>query len=402
MNKCISYARQDISEADIEEVISVLRSEFLTQGPSVAAFERGVAAVVKSEHAIAVSSATSALHIACLALGVGTGDSVWTVPNTFVASANCALYCGASVQFVDIDPDTLNMSTSDLEERLIVARKRNRLPKVVIPVHFAGQPCDMPEIYKLSKAYGFSIIEDASHALGAYYAPNGRPITENQSEAIKIGSCVHSDITVFSFHPVKIITTGEGGCLTTNDSALANKLKLLRSHGITSDPTLFKSRPFDEIWNYQQIDIGFNYRMTDIGAALGLSQLKRLDDFLFARNEIARFYNSAFSSSRLRTQLIRFCNYSSYHLYVVRISKDTVGKTQREVYYHLYQNGVRVNVHYIPVHRQPFYEGLGFKEGDFPEAEKYHREALTLPLYPSMNSEDCAYVAELLNKVLET
>jgi len=276
----IHYGRQDISQADIDAVLEVLRSDFLTQGPMVPIFEEAVAKSCSSQHAVAVNSATSALHIACLALDLGPGDWLWTSPNTFVASANCALYCGAKIDFVDIDPHTYNLSTQRLKEKLEQSEKVGRLPKIVMPVHFAGQPCDMPEIYALSQQYGFKIIEDASHAIGASYydviARNNKVETK-QSTLMKVGSCVHSHITVFSFHPVKIITTGEGGMATTNDEALANRMRRLRSHGINSDKSLMSPRPDTEIWNYQQIELGFNYRMTDIQAALGLSQVQRLD-----------------------------------------------------------------------------------------------------------------------------
>ena len=378
----IRYGRQDISQADIDAVVEVLRSDFLTQGPMVPRFEEAVAQYCGAEYAVAVNSATSALHIACLALDLGPGDWLWTSPNTFVASANCALYCGAKVDFVDIDPHTYNMSVERLKEKLEHAEKQGLLPKIVIPVHFAGQPCDMPAIYALSQKYGFKIIEDASHAIGASYGN------------IKVGSCTHSNITVFSFHPVKIITSGEGGMAVTNHQALANRLSRFRTHGITSDKDLMHPRPENEIWNYQQIDLGFNYRMTDIQAALGLSQMQRLDEFVSRRHEIAERYDAELRSLPITTPLQAPGTYSSYHLYPIRVSEAKSGKTQRQVYDSLWQNSIAANLHYIPVHRQPYFEKLGFKIGDFPEAENFHREVISLPMYPIlMNSAQ--------NKVLD-
>ena len=368
----IPYGRQDISEADIDAVVKVLRSDFLTQGPAVPQFERAISQYCGGQHAVAVNSATSALHVACLALGVGPGDWVWTSPNTFVASANCALYCGAKVDFVDIDPRTYNMSVERLREKLEYAETTGRLPKVVIPVHFAGQPCDMPAIHALSQQYGFKIIEDASHAIGATYSD------------IKVGSCAHSHITVFSFHPVKIITTGEGGMAITNDELLANRMRRLRAHGVTTDKALMYPRPEDEIWNYQQIELGFNYRMTDIQAALGLSQFARLDEFVRRRNEVATIYNERLSGFPLVTPWQAAGTYSSYHLYPVCISEPHNGKSQKQVYEALGQGGVAANLHYIPAHRQPYYQSLGFMEGDYPQAESFHRRVISLPMYPTL------------------
>jgi len=377
----IPYARQEISEEDCEAVLGVLRSEYLTQGPVVPQFEDAVATYCSVLHAVAVNSATSALHIACLALGLGRGDWLWTSPNTFVASANCALYCGAKVDFVDIDSRTYNMSVEHLQEKLEQAEKVCRLPKVVMPVHFAGQPCDMPAIHALSQKYGFKIIEDASHAIGASY------------NKIKVGSCIHSDVTVFSFHPVKIITTGEGGMAMTNDIDLENKMRILRSHGIVKDKKLMHSRPDNEIWNYQQIGLGYNYRMTDIQAALGFSQMQRLDEFVSLRHKIAKRYDLAFEPLSLITPFQLPGTYSSYHLYPIRINEEKSGKTQREVYEFFWQMGVAANLHYIPVHRQPYYESKGFKPGDFPESENFHREVLSIPIYPdfpeSLQAEVC-------------
>jgi UDP-4-amino-4,6-dideoxy-N-acetyl-beta-L-altrosamine transaminase len=384
----IPYGRQDISQADIDAMVEVLRSDFLTQGPMVPRFEETVAKYCGAKYAVAVNSATSALHIACLALDLGPGDWLWTSPNTFVASANCALYCGAQVDFVDIDPRTYNLCANALEAKLQQAEREGRLPKIVIPVHFAGQPCDMPAIHTLSEKYGFKIIEDASHAIGASY------------NDIKVGSCTHSDITVFSFHPVKIITTGEGGMATTNDSKLAERLTRLRTHGITSKPELMQARPENEIWNYQQIELGFNYRMTDMQAALGVSQMSRLDEFIDRRRAIAAEYDRAFASLPIITPWQLLGVRSSYHLYPIRIRESDCGKTQRQVYDALWENGVAANLHYIPVHRQPYYEAMGFRAGDFPEAERYHQEAISLPMYSSMTKAQQESVIGILNSVL--
>lgn len=368
----IPYGRQEITEADIAAVEKVLRSDFLTQGSTVPRFEVMVANYCQAVHAVAVNSATSALHIACLALDLGPGDWLWTSPNTFVASANCARHCGARVDFVDIDPRTYNMSVDALATKLAYAEKNGLLPKIVVPVHFAGQPCDMPAIHTLSQQYGFRIIEDASHAIGASYAN------------VKVGSCVHSDITVFSFHPVKIITTGEGGMTLTNNSELAKRLCRLRTHGITSDRELMHDRPEKEIWNYQQIELGFNYRMTDIQAALGISQMSRLDDYVTRRNEIARFYDAELADLPLTLPWQSPRTESSYHLYPIRVLEARAKITQRQIYKALWESGIAVNLHYIPVHRHPYYENLGFKAGDFPEAEQFHREVISLPIYPGL------------------
>ena len=368
----IPYGRQDISQADIDAVVEVLRSDFVTQGPTVPRFEQGVAEYCGVQHGVAVNSATSALHIACLALDLGHGDWLWSSPNTFVASANCALYCGAKVDFVDIDPHTYNMSVERLKEKLEQAEKVGRLPKIVMPVHFAGQPCNMSEIHALSQQYGFKIIEDASHAVGASYSN------------IKMGSCTHSDVTVFSFHPVKIITTAEGGMAMTNDTELANRMRRLRTHGITSEKELMNPRANNEIWNYQQIELGFNYRMTDIQAALGFSQMQRLDEFVSRRHAIAVRYDAALRSLPIAKPHQASGTYSSYHLYPICVSEAESGRTQRHVYDAFWKNGVAANLHYIPVHRQPYYESLGFKAGDFPEAERFHREVISIPMYPRL------------------
>jgi len=387
-DKMIPYGRQAISQADIDAVVEVLRSDFLTQGPTVPRFEGAVARYCGAHHAVAVNSATSALHIACLALNLGPGDWLWTSPNTFVASANVALYCGAKVDFVDIDTRTYNMSVERLEEKLEGAEKVGRLPKIVVPVHFAGQPCDMPAIHALSQQYGFKIVEDASHAIGASYHSH------------TVGSCAHSDITVFSFHPVKIITSGEGGMAMTNDAILAHRMRRLRTHGITNDKESMQRRPADEIWNYQQIELGFNYRMTDIQGALGLSQMERLDEFVSCRHEIAERYDAKLRSLTITAPHQAPGIYASYHLYPIRVSEAECGKTQRQVYEALWHNGVAANLHYIPVHRQPYYEKLGFKTGDFPEAEQFHREVISLPMYSTLVPQQQTAVIAVLAKAL--
>jgi UDP-4-amino-4,6-dideoxy-N-acetyl-beta-L-altrosamine transaminase len=384
----IPYGRQEITEADIAEIEKVLRSDFLTQGPIVPKFEQSVADYCGAFHAIAVNSATSALHIACLALDLGPGDWLWTSPNTFVASANCGRYCGANIDFIDIDAKTYNISVDALSDKLIQAEKSGKLPKIVVPVHFAGQPCDMPAICDLSKRYGFKIIEDASHAIGSSY---------NQ---IKVGSCTHSDITVFSFHPVKIITTAEGGMALTNDKDVADKIYRLRTHGITNDEIKMEERPKDEIWNYQQIDLGFNYRMNDIQAALGSSQMKRLDKYVKRRQEIAKHYDNALKKLPLVTPWQSPSNYSSYHLYTILIKKNLTQKTQRQVYDELIKKNIGINLHYIPVHRQPYYENLGFKKNNFPQAENFHREVLSIPIHPSLKEDQQSYVIETLKGIL--
>jgi UDP-4-amino-4,6-dideoxy-N-acetyl-beta-L-altrosamine transaminase len=383
----IPYGRQDISQADIQAVVDVLRSDFLTQGPVVPAFEKAVSDYCGAQHAVAVNSATSALHIACMALGVGQGDVVWTSPITFVASANCALYCGAQVDFVDIDPRTYNLSVERLAEKLAQADKSGCLPKVVIPVHLCGQSCDMVGIHALGQQYGFKIIEDASHAIGGRY--KGEPI----------GNCNYSDITVFSFHPVKIITTGEGGMALTNDENLAKHMQLLRSHGITRDAADMTHVP-DGPWYYQQIDLGFNYRMTDIQAALGLSQMQRLDEFVTKRHAIAQRYDELLVDLPVITPWRHRDIYSGLHLYVIRLKLNKIGKTHREVFDALRAAGIGVNLHYIPVHRQPHYQRLGFKHGHYPEAERYYTEAISLPMYSGLTRNDQDSVLRALHAAL--
>ena len=367
----IPYGRQSIDQSDIDAVVAVLKSDFLTQGPAVPAFEKAVCDYVGARHGVAVNSATSALHIACLALGVGPGDIVWTSPNTFVASANCARYCGADVDFVDIDPRTYNLCAEKLADKLAWAEKNGKLPKVVIPVHFAGQSCDMVAIHKLSQRYGFAIIEDASHAIGGTY--QGEPI----------GNCQYSDITVFSFHPVKIITTGEGGMVTTNRAELHEILIRLRTHGITRDPELM-TEPSHGPWYYQQLELGLNYRMTDIQAALGCSQMVKLHDFVSRRRAIADRYNQHLNDLPITTPWQHPDTNSSWHLYVIRLRAGEISRTHREVFDSLRNAGIGVNLHYIPVHTQPYFTRLGFKHSDFPAAIDYYSESISLPIFSSL------------------
>lgn len=367
----IPYGRQDITQADVEAVVAVLRSDYLTQGPVVPRFEQAIASHVGARHGVAVNSATAALHLACLALDLGPGDWLWTSPITFVASANCGLYCGAQIDFVDIDLQTHNLCPIALEAKLIKAGKSGRLPKVVVPVHLGGQPCDMQSIFDLSKKYGFRVIEDASHAIGGKY------------KCEYIGNCHYSDITVFSFHPVKIITTGEGGMALTNSDELAHKMTLMRSHGITRDPAYMTHEP-EGPWYYQQTALGYNYRMTDLQAALGTSQLLRLDQYVARRHELAQRYDQLLANLPLTTPWQHPDSYSGLHLYVIRLQLDKITKTHRQVFDTLVQRDIGVNLHYIPVHTQPIYQSLGFKLGDFPKAERYYQQAISLPMYPGL------------------
>ena len=383
----IPYGRQDISEADIKAVTDVLRSNFLTQGPVVPAFENAVAVYCGVKHAIAVNSATSALHIACLALDVGKGDIVWTSPITFVATANCALYCGATVDFVDIDPVTYNISVKALSQKLAIAEKAGNLPKVVIPVHLCGQSSEMQAIHKLSQQYGFKIIEDASHAIGGKY--------QNQP----VGNCKYSDVTIFSFHPVKIITTGEGGMAVTNNDVLANKLRLLRSHGITRDESQMTHEPHGP-WYYEQIDLGFNYRMTDIQAALGLSQMQRLNEFVAKRHSIANRYDELLKNLPIITPFQLKNTFSGLHLYVIRLRLMDIQQSHRGVFEALQAAGIMVNLHYIPVYRQPYYKKLGFKAGYCPEAEHYYSDAISLPMYFGLTIQQQDHVITVLKQVI--
>lgn len=383
----IPYGTQDITQADIDAVVAVLHSTNLTQGPAVPRFEQAVISHCKVTHALAVNSATSALHIACLALGLGPGDWLWTTPNTFVASANCGLYCGAQVDFVDIDPSTYNLCAKALEQKLIAAEKAGRLPKIVVPVHLCGQPCDMQSIHALAQRFGFKIIEDASHAIGGKYL--GEPI----------GNCRFSDITVFSFHPVKIITTAEGGMALTNNDKLAERLGLLRSHGITRDPALM-TKDMDGPWYYQQVALGYNYRMTDLQGALGASQMSRLVEYVARRHELARRYEELLKNLPVTTPWQHPDGYSGLHLYVIRLQLDKINKTHLQVFESLRANNISVSLHYIPVHTQPYYQEMGFKVGQFPEAERYYAEAISIPMYPIMSEAQQDYVISCLREAL--
>ena len=381
----IPYGRQDISEDDIQAVVDVLKSDWLTQGPLVPKFEKAVAAYCGAQYGVAVNSATSALHIACLALGVGKGDLVWTSPITFVASANCALYCGAEVDFVDIDNRTYNMSVQALQLKLGKAKIENRLPKVVIPVHLSGQSCEMESIYALSKQYGFNIIEDASHCIGGKYKDK------------HIGGCEYSDITVFSFHPVKIITTGEGGMAMSNDYTLMKRMTEFRSHGIVRYANEM-TKPPDGPWYYQQINLGFNYRMTDIQAALGISQLTRIDEFIEKRHAIAAKYNEVLMAHGVRLPWQHPDNYSALHLYIIRIEKKAAEFTHLEMFTKLRNAGILVNLHYIPVYQQPYYQKMGFDPANFPEAELYYSEAISIPIFPALKEDEQNTVVEIINQ----
>ena len=383
----IPYGRQDINQQDINAVVEVLKSDFLTQGPQVPAFEQAIIDACDAKYAVAVNSATSALHIACLALGLGNDDWLWTTPNTFVASANCALYCGAKVDFVDIDPRTYNLCAKQLEKKLIAAQKVGKLPKIVIPVHFSGQSCDMQAIHELAKKYGFSIIEDASHAIGGKY--KGEPI----------GNSRYSDITVFSFHPVKIVTTAEGGMAVTNNAKLAEQLNLLRSHGITRDEELM-TKAADGPWYYQQIALGFNYRMTELQAALGLSQMQRLEEFVIKRHELASRYDNLLQDLPITLPWQHPDSYSARHLYVIRLQLEQINITHLDVFNALHAAGIQANLHYIPVHMQPYYQKMGFASGQFPEAEKYYKEAISIPLFSAMTEGQQDTVCSTLKTIL--
>lgn len=386
--KMIPYSRQDVSQEDIDAVIEVLKSDYLTQGPMVPEFETAVSNYCGAKFSVAANSATSALHIACLALGVGKGDIVWTSPITFVASANCALYCGATIDFVDIDSKTYNMSINCLVEKLEQAQKIGKLPKVVIPVHFSGQPCEMCCIYELSKKYGFKIIEDASHAIGARY--------KNEP----VGNCHFSDITIFSFHPVKIITTGEGGMATTNNANLAKSMQRFRSHGITSEAEDMLQRNKNEIWNYQQIDLGFNYRMTDIHAALGLQQMKRLDEFVRLRQAIAKRYDDLLVDLPIVRPWQHQDMQSSFHLYLIRLKLKELNKTHKQIYKELLNLNIQVNLHYIPVYRQPYFEKMGFASSYCSESENYYSDVLSIPVYPGLLKTQQEYIVNSLKSVI--
>ncbi|MGO2317956.1 MAG: UDP-4-amino-4,6-dideoxy-N-acetyl-beta-L-altrosamine transaminase [Vibrio toranzoniae] len=383
----IPYGKQDISQQDIDSVVDVLKSDFLTQGPQVPAFEKALTEHTGAQYALAVNSATSALHIACLALDLGEGDWLWTTPVTFVASANCGLYCGAKVDFVDIDSATYNMCPKKLEQKLITAKATGTLPKVVVPVHLCGQPCDMESIAKLAKEYGFKVIEDASHAIGGQY--HEQPI----------GNCKYSDITVFSFHPVKIVTTAEGGAALTNQKELADKMALLRSHGITRDPEMMTEASHGG-WYYQQVDLGFNYRMTELQAALGVTQMQRLDEFVAARHMLSKRYNQMLSELPLVLPYQLENTYSGLHLFVIRLKLDEISLTHKQAFDALRENGIGVNLHYIPVHTQPYYQAMGFSDGDFPESERYYQEAISLPMFHGMTEEQQNTVVRVVTEIL--
>lgn len=380
----IYYGHQHITEKDIQAVERVLHSDWLTQGPAIEAFEKKVANYCGAKYAVAVTNATSALHIACKAAGLGEDDVLWTSPITFTASANCGRYCGADVDFVDIDDKTYNMSVAELQHKLETAVKK---PKVVIPVHLAGQSCDMESIKALADEYGFKIIEDASHATGADY------------KNTKVGSCRYSDMTVFSFHPVKIVTTGEGGIVLTNNKELYEKLKLYRSHGITRDSDLM-TQEADGPWYYQQIELGFNYRMTDMQAALGCSQMDSLDEFVARRRYLVKRYNEKLKNLPLRTPYQDEATNPSWHIYIIRVDFTKVKLSKKEIFARMRDRGIVLNLHYIPVHTQPYYQKLGFQKGDFPVSEKYYEEAITLPLYYDLTDEQQDEVIEALKAVL--
>jgi UDP-4-amino-4,6-dideoxy-N-acetyl-beta-L-altrosamine transaminase len=384
----VPYGRQDIQGSDIAAVLDVLKSDFLTQGPAVPLFEKAVSEFCGTAHSVAVNSATSALHIALMALGVGPGDTVWTSPNTFVASSNAALYCGASIDFVDIDLETYNLSVTSLKEKLEQAAVLGVLPKVVIPVHLTGQPCDMRAIHELSQQYGFKVVEDASHAIGGRYRDGA------------IGNCEYSDITVFSFHPVKIVTTAEGGMALTNNPALAEQMTLFRSHGITRDPLLM-TRESEGPWYYEQIALGYNYRMTDLQAALGASQMQRLQEYVERRHEIAARYTQELEGLPLVLPKQAEFSYSAYHLYVIRLDLDAIiPLTHAEVFQSLRERDILVNLHYIPVHTQPYYQKMGFECGDFPNAEAYYKTAISIPMFPTLSSDAQDKVIAALHDVL--
>ncbi len=385
----IPYGRQTIQASDIEAVMQVLKSDWITQGPAIEHFEQKLAKRFESPHALAVCNATAALHLAYLAAGLGPGKKLWTSPNTFLATANAARFCGADVDFVDIDPKSWNLSVEQLVLRLSQAEKTGQLPDVLAPVHFGGNPCEMEAIAGLARKYNFQVVEDASHAVGARYQNH------------PIGSSHYSDFTVFSFHPVKIITTGEGGAILTHNTAAYERMARLRSHGMTRNPKLMQQEG-EGGWYYEQLELGFNYRITDIQAALGESQLERLDSFIQQRQVLAKRYSELLAdlSADLALQLpsVSAEAVSAWHLYVIRIPSRK--GMRKQVYDHLQKAGIEVNVHYIPVHLQPYYRQLGFKPGDFPEAEAYYREAITLPLFPTLTLKQQDFIVSTLKEAL--
>lgn len=384
----IYYGKQNVNEADIKAVVDVLQSDFLTQGPVLEQFEKKVAGYCGAKYAVAVTNATSALHIACRAAGLGEGDILWTSPITFTASANCGRYCGADVYFVDIDAATYNMSVDELAKKLQKAKEDGRLPKVVVPVHLAGQSCDMKRIHELAIEYGFTVLEDASHAIGADYLDT------------KVGSCAYSDMAVFSFHPVKIITTGEGGMVLTNNKELYKKLCLYRSHGITRDTELM-THEADGPWYYQQIDLGYNYRMTELQAALGFSQMDRLDEFVARRRYLVDRYNELLQDLPVVTPHVLEGANPSWHLYMLRVDFSRAKLDKVQLFEEMKKRGIVLNLHYIPVHTQPYYQELGFKQGDFPQSEKYYEEIFTLPLYYGLTDEQQDDVVAALQDCLK-
>ena len=384
----IPYGKQEITQSDIDSVVEVLKSDFLTQGPVVPVFEEHIKNFCGSKYAVATNSATSSLHSACHALGVSKGDIVWTSANTFVASSNCAIYCGATVDFIDIDSRSFNICLNKLESKLILAKKSGKLPKVVIPVHLTGQSCDMKKIYELSLTYNFKIIEDASHSIGSKYLDR------------YVGSCDYSDITIFSFHPVKIITTGEGGVATTNDKNLAEKLTLFRSHGITRDSELMRKLP-DGPWYYEQIDIGYNYRMTELQAALGISQLERIESMISKRHLIANEYDKKLNNLPLRVPWQDKKSHSSYHLYVIRLNLNQINISHKDFFIKMRNEDILVNLHYIPVYFHPYYKKLGFKKGHCPEAEKYYADAVSIPMFPTLTDKDQNKVISSIKSILQ-
>ena len=385
--KHIPYGRQNITNEDIQAVVKVLQSDWITQGPAIERFEHAVAAYCGTRYAVAVSSATAGLHIACLATDLKPGDVLWTSPNTFVASANCGLYCGAEVDFVDINSRTYNIGIEQLTEKLETAERVGKLPRVLLPVHFAGQSCEMTRIAELAEQYSFTVIEDASHAIGGEY------------RGAKIGCCAFSEMTVFSFHPVKIITTGEGGMITTNSKDLYEKLIRLRTHGITRRPSLMVEESHGP-WYYQQMELGYNYRLTDVQAALGVSQMKRLDQFVKRRHKLANRYNQALKDLPLTIPRQHPDTHSAYHLYVICLNPNKTNKTRRQVFEELRRAGIGVNVHYIPIHTQPYYQKQGFKQGDFPLVEEYYCQAISMPLYYGLTEKEQDYVIEVLKEIL--
>lgn len=383
----IPYGRQNVTKEDIQAVVNVLKSDFLTQGPEVPNFEKNFSKKVNSKFSIAVSNATSALHLSCLALDLQPGSRLWTSAITFVASANCALYCGASVDLIDVDKSTSNISIKDLERKLIKAKKNNKLPDIVVPVHLAGLSCEMEELKGLSEQYGFKIIEDASHAAGGSY------------KSSKIGSCEFSDISIFSFHPVKNLTSGEGGMVTTNCEEIYLKVKRLREHGINRENELLINQS-EGPWYYEQVDLGFNYRMTDIQAALGNSQLKRLKDNTSKRHKIAKFYNQNLKEFPLKLPPYVKDNYSGMHLYVIRLDLDKIEKKHKDIFAGLKQRGIGVNLHYIPIYRQPFYKEFGFDINSFPNSEDYYSSAISIPMYPELGEDQLYYIVDNIKELI--